>query len=121
MAENFWAAQAKGVPLESSALRSSEALERWCLVLAMTPLSLVSLGTSVVQPGTRRFGDPHWFRGARDLQIGWKWVSYALSRDDALIASVYLSSESDPEPAIAARKHAQQRQHRFGFAYQEAA
>ena len=119
--ENFLDDKSNGFQLESSSIRSSEALERLCFVLAMTTLYLVSLGTSVVQQGKRRFVDPHWFRGASYLKIGWKWVSYALSRDYELIANVYLSSESDPEPAIASRKQAQQRQHRFVFADQDAA
>ena len=119
--ENFLDDKSNGFQLESSLIRSAEALERLCFVLAMTTLYLVSLGTSVVKQGKRRFVDPHWFRGASYLKIGWKWVSYALSRGYELITSVYLSSESDPEPAIASKKQAQQRQNRFVFAYQDAA
>jgi hypothetical protein len=119
--ENFLDDKSTGFQLESSLIRSAKALERLCFVLAMTTLYLVSVGTSVVQQGKRRFVDPHWFRGASYLKIGWKWVSYALSRGYALIASVYLSSESDPEPALASRKQAQQRQDRFVFAYPNAA
>jgi hypothetical protein len=107
--------------LESSLIRSAKALERLGCVLAMTTLYLVSVGTSVVQRGKRRLVDPHWFRGSSDLKIGWKWVSYALRRCDELIASVYLSSERDPEPARASRKQAQKRQQRFEFAYEDAA
>jgi hypothetical protein len=87
----------------------------------MTTLSLVSLGTAVVQQGKRRFVDPHGFRGTSYLKSGWKWVSYALSRGYALLTSVSWSSASDPEPAIASKKQAQQRQERFVFAYQEVA
>ncbi len=119
--ENFLDDKSNGFQLESSLIRSPEALERLCFVLAMTTLYLVSLGTSVVQQGKRRFVDPHWFRGMSYLKIGWKWVSYALSRGYALICRVYLSSECDPEPAIASRKQAQQRQDRFVFECQEAA
>jgi hypothetical protein len=119
--ENFLDDKSNGFQLESSRLRSAKALERLCFVLAMTTLYLVSLGTSVVQQGKRRFVDPHWFRGTSYLKIGWKWVSYALSRGYALITSVYLSSESDPEPAVASKKQAQQRQDRFVFAYQDVA
>ena len=38
------------------------------------------------------------------MKIGWKWVSYALSRGYELFTSVYLSSECDPEPAIAGKQ-----------------
>jgi hypothetical protein len=119
--ENFLDDKSNGFQLESSLIRSPKALERLCFVLAMTTLYLVSLGTSVVKHGKRRFVDPHWFRGTSYLKIGWKWVSYALSRGYELLASVSLSSESDPEPAIASRKQAQQRQNRFVFEYQDAA
>jgi hypothetical protein len=79
------------------------------------------VGTSVVQQGKRRFVDPHWFRGSSSMKIGWKWVHYALNRCYELISSVYLSSEPDPEPAIASTKQAQKRQQRFAFEYAEVA
>jgi len=119
--ENFLDDKSNGFQLESSLIRSSEALERLCFVLAMTTLYLVSLGTDVVQQGKRRLVDPHWFRGLSYLKIGWKWVSYALSRGYALISSVYLSSACDPEPAMASKKREQLRQYRFAFGQQEAA
>jgi hypothetical protein len=119
--ENFLDDKSNGFQLESSLIRSANALERLCLVLAMTTLYLVSQGTSVVQRGKRRLVDPHWFRGTSYLKIGWKWVSYALNRGYALLTSVYLSSECDPEPAIACKKQAQRRQCRFAFEYQDAA
>ena len=91
-------------------------------MLAMTTLYLVSVGTSVVKKGHRRLVDPHWFRGASYLKIGWHWVNYALNRGDELITSVYVSGEPDPEPAMASKKQDEmRRQARFVFAYQEAA
>jgi Transposase DDE domain len=119
--ENFLDDKSNGFQLESSLIRSSEALERLCFVLAMTTLYLVSVGTDVVQQGKRRLVDPHWFRGLSYLKIGWKWVSYALSRGYVLISSVYLSSACDPEPAMASKKREQRRQYRFAFGQQEAA
>jgi hypothetical protein len=119
--ENFLDDKSNGFQLESSLIRSAKALERLCLVLAMTTLYLVSQGTSVVQGGKRRLVDPHWFRGASYLKIGWKWVSYALSRGYELLTSVSLSSAGDPEPAIACKKQEQRRQCRFAFEYQNAA
>jgi Transposase DDE domain len=119
--ENFLDDKSNGFQLESSLIRSSEALERLCFVLAMTTLYLVSVGTDVVQQGKRRLVDPHWFRGLSYVKIGWKWVSYALSRGYVLISSVYLSSACDPEPAMASKKREQRRQYRFAFGQQEAA
>ena len=90
-------------------------------MLAISTLYLVSQGTAVVQQGKRRFVDPHWFRGDSDLKMGWKWVIYALTRGYELLSTVYLSSECDPEPAMASEKQGRQRQDRFVFEYQEAA
>src|SRR5262245_11506136 len=119
--ENFLDDKSNGFQLESSLIRSPKALERLCCVLAMSTLYLVSQGTAVVQQGQRRFVDPHWFRGNSYLKIGWKWIIYALTRGDKLLATVYLSSEGDPEPAMASEKQGRQRQDRFVFEYQEAA
>jgi hypothetical protein len=119
--ENFLDDKSNGLQLESSLIRSAKALERLCFVLAATTLYLVSQGTSVVQRGKRRLVDPHWFRGSSYLKIGWKWVSYALIRGYELISRVYLSSEGDPEPAMASKKQDQKQQCRFEFQYQEAA
>ena len=113
--ENFLDDKSNGFQLESSLLRSAQALERLCFVLAMTTLYLVSVGTSVVQQGKRRLVDPHWFRGSSYLKIGWKWIGYALSRCYELITSVYLSGDPDPDPAMASTKQAQKRPQRFEF------
>jgi Transposase DDE domain len=118
---NFLDDKSNGFQLESSLIRSSEALERLCFVLAMTTLYLVSVGTAVVQQGNRRLVDPHWFRGLSYLKIGWKWVNYALSRGYELISRVSLSSAGDPEPAMASKKQDRLRQYRFAFEQQEAA
>jgi len=120
--ENFLDDKSNGFQLEDSMIRSAAALNRLCFVLAITTLYLVSVGTSVVQQGKRRLVDPHWFRGASYLKIGWHWVRYALTRYYELITTVYLSSAPDPEPAMASKKQdAQRRQSRFVFEYQEAA
>jgi Transposase DDE domain len=120
--ENFLDDKSNGFQLEDSMIRSAEALERLCLVLAITTLYLVSLGTSVVQRGKRRVVDPHWFRGASYFKIGWYWITYALTRGYELYTTVYLSSEADPEPAMASKKQdATRRQSRFVFEYEDAA
>jgi Transposase DDE domain len=105
--ENFLDDKSNGFQLESSLIRSAKALERLCLVLAITTLYLVSQGTAVGRQGQRRWVDPHWFRGQSYLKIGWNWVKLALSRGYQLVTQVYLSAEADPEPAKSSRRQAQ--------------
>ena len=105
--ENFLDDKSNGFQLESSLIRSATALERLCLVLALTTLYLVSQGTEVITQGQRRWVDPHWCRGQSSLKIGWKWVERALSRGYELVTRLYLSAEVDPEPAMASRRQAQ--------------
>jgi len=119
---NFVDDTSHGFQLEASLIRSAAALERRCFVLAITTLYVVSVGTSVVKQGQRRLVDPHWSRGASYLKIGWNGVTYALIRGYELLTTAYLSSEPDPEPAMASKKQdAKRRQSRFVFESQEAA
>lgn len=101
--ENFLDDKSNGFQLESSLIRSAEALERLCFVLAITTLYLVSQGTEVVKQGKRRWVDPHWFRGSSYLKIGWNWIKYAVSKGYALITRLHLSAGPDPEPAMASK------------------
>ena len=120
--ENFLDDKSNGFQLESSLIRSAPALTRLCLVLAMTTLYLVAQGVEVVKQGKRRWVDPHWFRGQSYLKIGWNWVKLALSRGMDLITTMHLSSDCDPEPAMASKRQYQQYcQTRFAFECQDAA
>ena len=101
--ENFLDDKSNGFQLESSLIRSANALERLCCVLAITTLYLVAQGTAVVAQGKRRWVDSHGFRGQSYLKIGWNWVKLALSRGDALIPHLHLSAEADPAPAMASK------------------
>ena len=87
IAEHFLDDPSNGVHLEASLIRSANALERWCGVLASTTLSLVAQGTAGVDPGQRRGVDAHWFRGQSSLNIGWHGVQLARSRGDELLTS----------------------------------
>jgi hypothetical protein len=113
--ENFLDDKSNGFQLESSLIRSAKALERLCLVLAITTLYLVCQGTEVVTQGKRRWVDPHWFRGSSYLKIGWNWVKLALSRGYELLTRLHLSAEADPEPARAS-KHQPQKPSRLFIA-----
>lgn len=122
MAETFWDDPAHGLPLDASLLRSAEAWERWCVVRAVTTLSWGALGTFVVPQGKRRWGDPHGFRGLRDVKMGWNGGPYALIRGDELLTTAYFRSDPASDPALASKKQdAKRRQGRLVFAWQEAA
>lgn len=102
--ENFLDDKSNGFQLEASLIRSADALNRLCFVLAMTTLFLVAQGVDVVAQGKRRYVDPHWERGSSYLKIGWSWVRKALVRRWSLLTTLRLPGEPDPEPAIASRK-----------------
>jgi hypothetical protein len=110
--ENFLDDKSNGFQLESSLLRSAQALSRLCLVLAVATLYLVAQGSEVVARGKRRWVDPHWFRGNSYLRIGWEWVKMALYRGWELIKHVHLSGEPDPEPSRASNKQFRKRRQR---------
>jgi len=120
--ENFLDDKSNGFQLESSLIRAAPALTRLCFVLAMTTLYLVAQGVEVVKQGKRRWVDPHWFRGQSYLKIGWNWVKLALSRGMDLITTMHLSSDCDPEPAMASkRQYRHYCQTRFAFEFHDAA
>lgn len=111
--ENFLDDKSSGFQLESSLIRSAEALSRLCLVLAVATLFLVCQGTAVVEAGKRRWVDAHWFRGNSYLKIGWKWVRRALIKGYDLITQLRLFSLHDPDPAIASLKQAKSKPDRI--------
>lgn len=102
--ENFLDDKSGGFQLEASLFRSTAAVSRLCLVLAMATLFLVSQGTEVVAAEQRRWVDAHWFRGSSYLKIGWKWVLRALVKGWNLVTRLHLSSLPDPEPAKASNQ-----------------
>jgi hypothetical protein len=111
--ENFFDDQSHGFPLESSLIRSAQAFERLCGVLAITTLSRVAQGTAVVTQGTRRWVAAPGFRGQSYLNIGWNGVKLALSSGDELRPSVPLSADPDPVPAMASKIQHQKQPQRF--------
>lgn len=99
--EGFLDFKSAGFQLEASQLEDSQSLSRLLLILTVATLYLVSTGTAVVETGRRRLVDPHWFRGLSYLQIGWRWVKRALVWGGNFLPLLWLSSDPDPEPAIA--------------------
>jgi hypothetical protein len=119
--ENFLDDQSNGFELESSLIRSANALERLCCVLAITTLYLVAQGTEVVTQGQRRWVDAHGFRGQSYLKIGWNWGNLALSRGYAIMTRLHLSAEADPAPAMASKiQHQKQPQLFFTLEFEDA-
>jgi hypothetical protein len=119
--ENFLDDKSNGFQLESSLIRSANALDRLCCVLAITTLYLVAQGTAVVAQGKRRWVDSHWFRGQSYLKIGWNWIKLALSRGDVLIPHLHLSAEADPAPAMASKiQHQKPPQLFFALEFEDA-
>lgn len=107
--ENFLDDKSNGFQLESSWIRSAEALTRLCFILAMTTLYLVAQGVEVVAQGKRRWVDPHWFRGSSYLKIGWSWIRRALVHGFTLIHRLHLPGGPDPDPALASQSQYRKR------------
>jgi hypothetical protein len=101
--ENFLDDKSNGFQLESSLIRSADALTRLGLVLALTTLYLVAQGTEVVKQNQRRWVDAHWLRGSSYLKIGWNWIKRALSHGWGLLTRLSLNGGPDPDPARASR------------------
>jgi len=102
--ENFLDDKSAGFQLESSQIRDAAALARLCLVLATSTLYLVSCGSQVVANHLRRQVDAHWQRGLSFLQIGWRWLSHALSNDLSLPSHLRLLPQIDFDLAVASKR-----------------
>jgi hypothetical protein len=113
--ENFLDDKSNGFELESSCLRSAPALSRLCLVLAITTMYLTAQGVEVVSSGKRRIVDPHWFRGASYLKIGWNWIKLALIKGWELITVISFRSNKDVEPAKASHKKHEEKSFKIHF------
>ena len=71
------------------------------------------------QSGNRRRVDTHWFRGNSYFRIGWDWIKAAFSNGWQLLKTVILTSNQDPEPAMASRKQHETRLYRLEFQVQK--
>jgi len=104
--EGFLDDKSAGFQLESSEIRSTDALSRLALILATTTLYLVSTGVAVVAMGHRCWVDAHWQRGLSYFHIGWRWVEHALAHGKRLLPFLWLDPGPDPWPASASRSQA---------------
>ena len=102
--EEFLDEKSNGFQLESSCLRSTVALSRLCLVLAVTTLFLCVQGQQVVANRLRRQVDCHWHRGNSYLRLGWDWVRGVLHKGWKLFRTLQLQGQPDPQTARASQK-----------------
>lgn len=106
--ENFLDDKSAGFQLESSELDDAQALSRLLLILATATLYLVNSGVAVVITQRRHLVDTHWQRGLSYLQLGWRWLRYALAHGRRLFSVWWLRAGPDPEPVFASKKQASQ-------------
>ena len=111
--ENFLDDKSNGFQLESSLIRTEEALKRLCFIISIATLYLIAQGSEIVQKGKRRLIDPHWFRGHSYLRIGWDWVRATLAKGGGFLSGIYLYGGPDPEPAKSSKKQGEIRKRRF--------
>mgnify|MGYP001194320034 FL=1 len=104
--ENFLDDKSAGFQLESSEIRTADALTRLGLILATATLYLVSTGTAIVSLGLRHLVDTHWQRGLSYFQIGWRWIRHALAHLEYLLPFLWLEPGPDPHPTIASKAQA---------------
>jgi len=104
--ENFLDDKSAGFQLEASEIRHPDALSRLCLLLATATLYLVSTGTAIYALNLRCFVDTHQHRGLSYLQIGWRWVRWALANDKPLLYFLWVEPGPDPEPVFASHRQA---------------
>lgn len=104
--ESFLDDKSGGFQLESSELYDGQALARLGLIMATATLYLVSTGLAVVAHGLRPLIDAHWNRGLSYFQIGWRWVTFALTNSAGLFCSLLFSPLPDPYKVTASKRSA---------------
>lgn len=114
--EEFLDEKSGGFGVEDSRLQGAAALTRLCLILAVATLYLVAQGSEIVKQGRRREVDPHHQRGSSYLKLGWRYLRRFLAGVPGypLLNNLWLTGESDPEPAMASKvQHAKRDRQRF--------
>lgn len=106
--ENFLDDKSAGFQVEASEIRNDHALSCLFFILATATLYLVNSGVAVVISKKRHIVDTHWQRGLSYLQLGWRWLHYALTHGKRLFCSLWFRPGFDPEPVFASNKQAAQ-------------
>jgi hypothetical protein len=104
--ESFLDDKSNGFQVEASRQKTTEALERLFLVLAVATLHCTSIGVGVVRRQLRRWVDTHWDRGMSYFKIGLSWLRQQFRRSWPVMLPFWLDPEPDPEPAMASRRQA---------------
>ena len=117
--ETFLDDQSSGWNIQKSELRDVCALSRLWFILALATLYVTAQGVTVVESDNRRRVDTHWFRGNSYFRIGWDWIKAALINGWQLLKTVILTSNQDPDPAMASRKQHETRLYRLEFQVQK--
>jgi hypothetical protein len=102
--ESFLDDKSAGFQLQASELHDAQAVARLCLILAAATLYLVSTGTAITTMQLRRLVDTHWQRGLSYLQLGWRWLHFALAHARPLLSFLWLEPGPDPEPVFASKR-----------------
>ena len=89
--------------LEESRVRTTKALARLYLIVAIALLFATVHGMTVQVQGLRRKVDPHWQRGLSYLKIGLRWLKGVLHKGRDLPSPLPLLN-GDPEPCFASKK-----------------
>jgi len=106
--ESFRDDKSGGFQLEDCELSDPASVERLLLVMAVTTLHLVTLGSYVVEQGQRPSVDGHWQRGLSYFQIGWRWLRRHVVRAAAILATLgRLTPGPDPAPVVLPRSRRQ--------------
>jgi hypothetical protein len=100
--------------LESSDIRSAQALERLYLVAAVAILYGTTQGMAVQLDGLRTQVAPYWKRGISYLKIGLRWLKGAVNKGRPLRKPIALFTV-DPEPCFASKKAEAQYYDRIWF------
>ena len=116
--ESFLDDQSNVWNIQKSQIRSVCAFSRLWFLLAVATLFATAQGLTVVEPGHRRWFDPHWFRGHSYLRLGWDWLKTAFYNGWPIIHQVAFFSHQDPEPAMASLRQHHRRLYALEFTLQ---
>ncbi len=112
--ELFLDSKSGAFKLEESRIRSTKALERLYLVVALALLFATTQGMAAQIQGLRTQVDPHWKRGLSYLKIGLRWLKGVVNKGRTLFSPIPLLTQ-DPQPCFASKKAKKRYYHAIWF------